>query len=41
LKYFPNIECEIGANIFSGDGETLLGSYDRADQIYGVVKFSF
>jgi len=40
LKYFRNIECEIGANIFTGDGETLLGSYDRADQFYGVIKYS-
>ena len=41
LKYFPNLECEIGADIFSGDGDTLLGFYDRADQVYGRVRISF
>jgi hypothetical protein len=41
LKYFPNLECEIGADIFSGDGDTLLGFYGRADQVYGRVKISF
>ena len=41
LKYFPNTECEIGAMIFSGDAETLLGSYDQADQIYTKIKISF
>jgi hypothetical protein len=41
LKYFQNLECEIGADIFSGDGDTLLGFYDQADQIYGVVKYAF
>lgn len=41
LKYFQNIECEIGAMIYSGDGETLLGSYDQADQVYGIIKVSF
>jgi hypothetical protein len=41
IKYFPNIEAEVGANIFSGDGDTLLGSYDQADQVYAQVTFSF
>ena len=41
LKYFPNTECEFGAQIFSGDRDTLLGSYDQADQVYAKIKFSF
>jgi hypothetical protein len=41
LKYFPNTECEFGAMIFSGDGDTLLGSYDQADQLYARIKVSF
>ncbi|SHJ57639.1 AMIN domain-containing protein [Malonomonas rubra DSM 5091] len=41
LKYFRNTELEIGVMVYSGDGETLLGSYDKADQIYGIVKISF
>ncbi|MCF6239624.1 MAG: hypothetical protein L3J79_12635 [Candidatus Marinimicrobia bacterium] len=41
LKYFPNLECEIGADIFSGDGDTLLGFYTGADQVYGRVRISF
>lgn len=34
LKYFTNTELEAGVNIFSGSGDTLLGSYDHADQAY-------
>jgi hypothetical protein len=41
LKYFRNFECEVGANIFSGDDDTLLGSYDRNDQVYVRVKAFF
>ena len=41
LKYFRNLECELGANIFSGDGDTLLGSYDHADQVYAEAKLFF
>lgn len=41
LTYFRNLECELGFTIFSGDGETLLGSYDYADQAYGRIKYSF
>ena len=41
IKYFQNIECESGAMIFSGDGDSLFGSYDKADQIYATLKFSF
>jgi len=41
LKYFPNTECEVGVNIFSGDGETWLGSYDQADQVYARLNVVF
>jgi hypothetical protein len=41
LKYFANIECEVGVMVFGGDGETLLGSHDQADQFYAKVKFTF
>ena len=41
LKYFTNTEIELGVMIFEGDGETLLGSYDNADQVYGQIKVSF
>lgn len=41
LKYFRHLEAEIGANIFSGDGETLLGSYDQNDQVYIRARMSF
>ncbi len=41
IKYFTNVEAEVGANIFSGDGDTLLGSYDQADQVYAQLTFSF
>lgn len=41
LKYFRNVECEIGAMFYSGDGDTLLGSYDKADQVYGIIKYRF
>lgn len=41
LKYFPNTECELGVNIFSGDGETWLGSYDQADQVYAKLNIVF
>jgi len=41
MKYFQNIECELGAMIFSGDGDSLLGSYDKADQVYATLKYSF
>ncbi|MCK5826366.1 MAG: AMIN domain-containing protein [Desulfuromusa sp.] len=41
LKYFPNTDIEFGAMIFNGDGNTLLGSYDKADQVYAVIKVSF
>lgn len=41
LNYFRNIEFEIGANIFSGDADTLFGSYDPYDQAYGRLKMSF
>ena len=41
LKYFPNTDIEIGVMIFSGDGDTLLGSYDQADQAYAEIKVSF
>lgn len=41
LKYFRNLECETGANIFSGDDDTLLGSYDQNDQVYVRVKAFF
>jgi hypothetical protein len=40
LKYFTNTTCEIGANLFAGDGDTLLGSYDNADQVYMLIKVS-
>ncbi len=40
LKYFPNTTCEIGANFFSGQGETLFGSYDQADQVYVRLNVS-
>ena len=41
IKYFQNTECELGAMIFSGDGDSLLGSYDEADQVYATLKYSF
>ena len=41
LKYFANIECEVGVMVFGGDGETMLGSYDQADQFYAKVRFMF
>jgi|GEM_PF-2309930 len=41
MKYFQNIECEAGAMIFSGDGDSLLGSYDKTDQVYATLKYSF
>ena len=41
LKYFRNLECEIGAMFFNGDEDTLMGSYDHADQVYGTIKYSF
>jgi hypothetical protein len=41
LKYFHNLECEVGAVIFSGDKDTLLGSYDQADQGYARIKYFF
>ncbi len=41
FKYFDNTECEIGIMVFSGDSDTLLGSYDNADQIYTRIKISF
>ncbi len=40
LKYFPNTACELGINLFSGDGDTLLGSYDQADQVYMRLDIS-
>lgn len=41
LKYFANIECEVGVMVFGGDGETMLGSHDQADQFYAKVKLTF
>ena len=41
LKYFTNTDIEVGAMVFSGDGDTLLGSYDKADQVYARIKVSF
>ncbi len=41
VKYFTNTVIEAGAMIFSGDTDTMLGSYDQADQIYCQVKYSF
>lgn len=41
IKYFPNIDAEIGLVFFSGDGDTLFGSYDKTDQVYAKIKFSF
>ncbi|MEJ2200099.1 MAG: hypothetical protein P8X63_03660 [Desulfuromonadaceae bacterium] len=41
LKYFPNTEVEVGVMLFDGNEDTLLGSYDLADQVYAQVKFSF
>ncbi len=41
LKYFRNLECETGVNIFSGDDDTLFGSYDRDDQAYIRIKAFF
>lgn len=41
LKRIVNTEIEIGAMIFSGDGDTLFGSYDQADQLYAQLRISF
>ncbi len=41
LKRITNTDIEVGAMIFSGDGDTLLGSYDEADQIYAQIRVSF
>jgi hypothetical protein len=41
LKYFRHLEAELGTNIFSGDGETLLGSFDQNDQVYIRARMSF
>lgn len=41
IKYFENVECEVGATVFSGDGDTMFGSYSKADQVYAILKFSF
>jgi hypothetical protein len=40
FKYFPNVSCEIGVDLFAGDGDTLLGSYDNADQVYMLINIS-
>ena len=41
LKYFRNTELETGAIIFKGESNTLMGSYDQADQFYANLKFFF
>lgn len=41
IKYFENVECEAGASVFSGTGDTMFGSYDKADQVYAILKYSF
>ncbi len=41
IKYFENVECEAGASVFSGNGDTMFGSYDKADQVYAILKFTF
>ena len=41
IKYFKNMEIESGAKLYSGDPETLMGSYDNADQVYALLKYSF
>ncbi|WP_282756077.1 DUF1302 family protein [Desulfuromonas thiophila] len=41
LKYFAPLEWESGLMIFMGGGETLLGSYDQADQVYTRIKLVF
>lgn len=41
LKYFANFECGVGVMVFGGDGKTMLGSHDQADQFYAKVKLTF
>lgn len=41
LKYFAPLEWESGLMLFMGGGETLLGSYDQADQVYTRIKLVF
>lgn len=41
LKYFQATEFELGAMIFAGAGDSLLGSYDQADQLYLRAEYSF
>jgi hypothetical protein len=41
LKYFTNTEIETGIMLYSGDADTIFGSYDNADQAYLQAKYSF
>ncbi len=41
LKYFTNLEIELGANILGGNSDTLFGSFEETDQIFGRVKYYF
>lgn len=41
LQYFRNIECELGAMVYTGDNDSTLGSYDHTDQVYAKIEFSF
>lgn len=41
LKYFTNLEIELGANILGGDSDTLFGSFDDNNQISLRAKYYF
>jgi len=41
LRYVDNLSIFAGLNIFDGKADTFLGNYDRNDQGYLAVRFSF
>ena len=39
--YFTDLDITLGANLFGGDSDTQLGSYDANDQFYLDLKYNF
>jgi len=37
--YFTDLDIILGANIFGGDSDTLLGQHDKDDQVFLILKY--
>ncbi len=38
-KYFTDLDIVLGANMFAGDSDTLLGQHDEDDQVFLILKY--